>query len=150
MPFIRRKIALKADAAFAGRTHEHEHYVKPTQVQKGDVIIHPDEMPDALLADLAHTHPKEFRKAALERGLVVLEEEDPELEDENGEEDEDEEEWTPRQLKFLEANADQAVKLIEAAAKAEDVDAIAEYAIAEESREKPRRTVLEALQKAVG
>jgi hypothetical protein len=77
MPFIRRKRTAEAESTFSKVDVEHEFYVKAREVQKGDVVLKPDEIQDEILRDLAKTHPKEFAAAALERGLLdVVDDED--------------------------------------------------------------------------
>lgn len=145
-------ITVPVDTTNSAVEHEREFYVKPSKVQKGDVIVKPEDLPDAMLADLAVTHPREFGEAARARGLQPLEEEEEDAPGagDDDEDDDAEEVWTTTQVKFLTSSAAEAVAMVEAAAQAQDVDAIAAFAIAEDSKEKPRKSVLEALAKAVG
>lgn len=149
MPIVRRKITAAVESTYGTQELEHEFYVKPTQVQSGDVVVKPDDLPEAMLADLAISHPKEFRAPALARGLVELERDEPET-GSGSDEDDDEISYSAEQVKFLTASAAEAVAMVDAAAAAQDVDTIALYAVAEEAKEKPRKSVLEALAKAIG
>ena len=146
MPFIRRKREAEAESTFTKHTVEHEFYVKAREVQKGDVIIPPEELQDELLRDLAKTHPKEFAKAALDRGLLDLEDDDEdELPLEDG--DDDEESFSPEQEAFMMLNAEKAIAAVQAAK--DNPELLAAYAEAEAAKEQPRKTVLDALQKAI-
>lgn len=148
MPFIRRKRTAVAESVFGSTEFEHEFYVRAREVQKGDVIVPVEQLPDEILRDLAKSYPKEFSKAALERGLLELEDEDDEDElPADDDEDELEDVFTERQEAFMLLNAEKAIAAVQAAAN--DPELLAEYAEAESAKEKPRKTVLEALQAAL-
>lgn len=154
MPFVRRTIPAVSESTFSQIGHVTELHVKASKVQKGDTVIPFDEIPDATLADLAKSYPREYGAAARDRGLQELEEDDEELptegDDDDDDEDDEEEHWTPAQEKFLAAPAKEAVELVNAAATAQNVELLAQYAEAEEAKDKPRKSVLEAIAKAIG
>jgi hypothetical protein len=150
MPFIRRKRTAEAESTFSKVDVEHEFYVKAREVQKGDVVLKPDEIQDEILRDLAKTHPKEFAKAALDRGLLDVDddEDEDELPFSGGDDDDDEDEqFSPVQEAFMLLNAEKAIEAIKAAAA--DPELLAQYAEAEAAKEQPRKTVLAALQAAL-
>jgi hypothetical protein len=150
MPIVRRTIIADVESLLGKQEVHVELYVKPSQIEKGDVVLEPKDLPEAMLADLAITHPKEFKKAALAAGVVQFADETDEDDDAGIDHDEDEVTFTKAQLDFLTMKAGDAVTLIEQAAAGQDVDTLAAYAIAEEANDHPRKSVLEALQKAVG
>lgn len=148
MPLIRRKIFLSAESTFSGAEHEHELYVPARKVQKGDVVIDVANIPDSQLADLAHAHPKEFAKAALERGVLEIES-DEDLDEDlaPAADDDDAIVFTEEQEQFQAMESKEAAKLVKAAAN--DPEKLALYAEAEEGKEKPRKAVLDALAAAL-
>lgn len=147
MPLIRRKRSYVAESLFGSAEHEHEFYVPARKVEKGDAIVPVDEIPDAMLADLAKSHPKEFGAAALERGVLELEDDEEEDDELPPVDDDDDQEFTEAQEAFQLAPAADAIALVKAAAK--DPEQLALYAEAEQAKTKPRKTVLEALQAAL-
>jgi hypothetical protein len=144
-PVIRRKITVDVTSTFGKQTHEHTFHVRARDVQPGDVIVKPDEMPAAMLADLARTHPKEYAKDAARLGVIELEEEEhpfvPVVDEDD--EDEDIDDFSEEQTAFLALEAKDAIAKIESIAD-EDVDTLALLFEAEISRPKARKTVLEA------
>jgi hypothetical protein len=142
-PVIRRKITVDVTTTFGKQTHEHTFHVRARDVQPGDVIIKPDEMPAAMLADLARTHPKEYAADAVRLGVLELDEEEPAAPDVDDDEDEEIEGFTDAQSAFLALEAKDAIAKIESIDE-DNVDELALLFEAEVSRPKARKTVLEA------
>lgn len=151
MPFIRRKRVADADATFSKIDTLHEFHVPARKVEKGDVVVPTAEIPDEILRDLATTHPKEYAKAALERGLKPIDDDDDdELEAllaAELDEDDEVDAFSEVQEAFMLLNAEKAIEAVKAAAN--DPDLLAAYAEAEAAKEQPRKTVLAALQAAI-
>lgn len=145
MPLIRRKITHEIPALHSKTFSDSTFYVKPRDVQPGDVVIKPEEMRTEVLADLAKMYPKEYAKeAARLNALDVDDDEIPPTGDEDLDEDDDEvNEFSPEQVDFLSLEAKDAIARIEAIAD-DDVDTLAALFEAEISRPKARKTVLEA------
>jgi hypothetical protein len=145
-PLIRRKITVDISTTFGKQTHDHTFYVRPRDVEPGDVIIKPEEMNPEVLADLARTHPKEFARDAVRLGVLQLDENEDPFEPVIDEDEDDEEpgdQFTPEQTEFLALEAKDAIAKIEAIDE-NDVDALAALFEAEISRPRARKTVLEA------
>lgn len=148
MPFIRRKRVADADATFSKIDTLHEFHVPARKVEKGDVVVPTAEIPDEILRDLATTHPKEYAKAALERGLKPIDDdEDEDLPIIEDDEDDEIDSFSEVQEAFMLLNAEKAIEAVKAAAN--DPDLLAAYAEAEAAKEQPRKTVLAALQAAI-
>jgi hypothetical protein len=129
MPIVRRMITVENPLTHSKEQVAHEHFVRRTQLKRGDVIVAEHELDDAVVADLASRFPTEkqqkrtYAELAQERDVEVL--------------------VGSSLAQFLEVKKEEALAMV---AGNDDIEELGAWLAAEESQRKPRRVVLEALE----
>lgn len=138
MPLVRRKITEELEHLYAKQTNVHTLYVTQREKLPGDEVVPVAEIDDAMLRDLAITHPREYGVAAKAREIDTTVEE---FDDEEFEA-EPEIEFTEDQEAFLALGDEEAIEQVKAT---DDAELLAAFLDAEQKSAAPRRKVIEAI-----